>query len=159
LAQSVEEITLDKGDEALVVSEDIEPPKEEITVELGDIEEELPIGDEDLVIEMENDSEAAVEDEPFDNGVVTEPFDQAVTIDGATFMVTAAAGAFPAGPVLGVTKVIDAEMLISPRPWKRSSVERASIPIVRTVWRWWTAQTMSSCPIPSRVSLWCAWRD
>ena len=65
MAESIEEIAFDESDEALVVSEDIEPPEEEITVELGGLEGELPIEDGDQAIEPADDPEAAVEAEPF----------------------------------------------------------------------------------------------
>ena len=99
LAESVEEIAFDEGDEALVVSEDIEAPAEEITVELGGLEGESPIENEDQAIELGDDSEAAVE---------VGPFDQSVTIDGAIFTVTAAPGVLPEGAALWVQPVNDA---------------------------------------------------
>ena len=79
-----------------VYSEDIEASVEEAEpLLLGDID----LGETDgLTIEPEEVPEEVFEEAP------AVPFDQTVTLDGVTFTVTAAAGAFPEGAALRVQK-------------------------------------------------------
>ena len=105
LSEGIEDIMPGESDETVVVSEDIEPPQEEITIELGDVEMEPPIEAEDLVIELEDVAEDISGDTTVLEEVSVTPFDQAVTIDGAVIAVTAEAGVFPEGAALRVEAV------------------------------------------------------
>ena len=91
--------------EVTVESLDIEPPVEEVgAILLGDLDE---MDDQELEITegLTLDLGELLGDEP--NAAASFPFDQTVTVDGATFNVTAGAGVFPDGATLRVEKVED----------------------------------------------------